>query len=358
MVCESSIQEDQDIFQPKDAFNMQFASSRVFEKTMSDLYKIVQRHREPLRDYLTRFNKEKVTITNCDVPTTIEAFRRGLEREFPLYEELTKYPCRTMDDVQAKAMEHVRDEVYANTIRERNDWRKEERVDLRKDHNLPPTYESYGFTITPLAMMKEFTKLGDIVKWPTKSNKPKVNPYSKLWRDYHGDYGHKAYDCVALRKELQFLTEKGYLTEFMTFKKAAYVRRDMSPNRDDITPMRQPPPPPHHKVINFIAGGSEECGSTYSQVKRVDRETDIRVTQVGVGSSTLPALIFDESDKRTIREPQYDGLVISLPVGNYLIKRILVDNRSAANIMMLSTLKQMGLAKSDMIKKLTTLVET
>ena len=64
-----------------DTFNLQFASSRVFKKTTSDLYRIVQRHREPLRDYLTRFNREKVTITNCDIPTAIEAFRRGLERD-------------------------------------------------------------------------------------------------------------------------------------------------------------------------------------------------------------------------------------------------------------------------------------
>ncbi|XP_074360247.1 uncharacterized protein LOC141714140 [Apium graveolens] len=120
--------------------------------------------------------------------------------------------------------------------------------------------------------------------------------------------------------------------------------------------MRQPPPTPHHKVINFIAGGSEVCGSTYSQDKRAARETDIRVSQVGVNSNTFPSLVFDESDKRSIREPQQDGLVISLPVGNCLIKRILVDNGSAANIMMLSTLKQMGLAESDMIKKSTTLV--
>ncbi|XP_074337199.1 uncharacterized protein LOC141674389 [Apium graveolens] len=91
-----------------DAFNMQFFRSRVFEKTTSDLYKIVQRNREPLRDYLTRFNREKVTITNCDAPMAIEAFRRGLEWESPLYEELTKYPCRTMDDVQDKAMAQVR----------------------------------------------------------------------------------------------------------------------------------------------------------------------------------------------------------------------------------------------------------
>lgn len=91
-----------------DAFNLQFASSRVFEKTTSDLYKIVQRYREPLRDYLTRFNHEKVTITNCDIPTAIEAFRRGLDWDSPLYDELTKYPCKTLDDVQAKAMAQVR----------------------------------------------------------------------------------------------------------------------------------------------------------------------------------------------------------------------------------------------------------
>ena len=79
-----------------------------FEKTTNDLYRIVQRHREPLRDYLMRFNREKVIITNCDIPTAIEAFRRGLERDSPLYDELTKYPCRIMEDVQAKAMALVK----------------------------------------------------------------------------------------------------------------------------------------------------------------------------------------------------------------------------------------------------------
>ena len=91
-----------------DTFNLQFASSRVFKKMTNDLYRIVQRHREPLRDYLTRFNREKVTITNCDIPTAIEAFGRGLERDSPLYDDLMKYPCRIMEDVQAKAMALVK----------------------------------------------------------------------------------------------------------------------------------------------------------------------------------------------------------------------------------------------------------
>ncbi|XP_074352622.1 uncharacterized protein LOC141691763 [Apium graveolens] len=66
--------------------------------------------------------------------------------------------------------------------------------------------------------------------------------------------------------------------------------------------------------------------------------------------------MFDETDKKNVREPQQDGLVIPLPVGNCLTKRILVDNGSAANIMMLNMLTQMGLTESDMIKKSITLV--
>ncbi|XP_074356281.1 uncharacterized protein LOC141695980 [Apium graveolens] len=53
---------------------------------------------------------------------------------------------------------------------------------------------------------------------------------------------------------------------------------------------------------------------------------------------------------------QQDELVISLPIGNCLIKRILVDNGSASNIMMLNTLQQMGLLEADIEKRYTTLV--
>ena len=49
-----------------------------------------------------------MTITNCDIPTTIEAFRRGFGKDSALYDELTKYPCRTIEDIQAKAMALVR----------------------------------------------------------------------------------------------------------------------------------------------------------------------------------------------------------------------------------------------------------
>ncbi|XP_074337497.1 uncharacterized protein LOC141674691 [Apium graveolens] len=219
-----------------DAFNLQFASSRRFEKMTSDLYKIYQKYREPLRDYLTRFNKEKVTITNCNTPTVIEAIRRGLGKDSSIYDNLTKYPCKMMDDVQEKALAQ-----------------------------------------SPTVLVKKFEKLSNVVRWPPKTTKPKSNPDSRLWCEFHADYGHKANDCVALRKEIEALVKKGYLTEYISTQKCNYVRNDR-------TTSGLPPPPSHYKVINFIAGGSEVCRATYSQAKRGARGNGVQVSRADVST--------------------------------------------------------------------------
>ncbi|XP_021728394.1 uncharacterized protein LOC110695473 [Chenopodium quinoa] len=64
-------------------------------------------------------------------------------------------------------------------------------------------------------------------------------------------------------------------------------------------------------------------------------------------------IMFEESDAI---EGHHDGLVISLPVGNCMIKRILVDNGSSANIVMLDALKHMNIDEKNIINKSTMLV--
>ncbi|XP_074367624.1 uncharacterized protein LOC141708052 [Apium graveolens] len=126
--------------------------------------------------------------------------------------------------------------------------------------------------------------------------------------------------------------------------------------RRERMPPCQPPSPPHYKKINFIVGGSDVCGATYSQAKRIARDSSIHVARADIQVSNIPRVYFNKEDMSSQREPQYDSLVISIPIGNCPIKRVLVDNGSTANIMMLTILKQMGLAESDMSKKTTTLV--
>ena len=95
---------------------------------------------------------------------------------------------------------------------------------------------------------------------------------------------------------------------------------------------------------------------TYSQSKRIARETTTHVLCADIARAKSPTIQFDESDREHVTKPQHDRLVISLPVGNCLIRRILIDNGSAVNIIMLETLQQMGLTEADMVKKSTVLV--
>ena len=60
-------------------------------------------HGEILRSFVARFNKEKVSITNYNLDTAISAFQKRLRHDSDLYKELTKYPCKMMEDVLAKA---------------------------------------------------------------------------------------------------------------------------------------------------------------------------------------------------------------------------------------------------------------
>ncbi|KAF2569129.1 hypothetical protein F2Q68_00025821 [Brassica cretica] len=96
-----------------DKFMEQFASSRDLEKTSDSLYEILQHRAEPLRGYIARFNQEKVAIPECSIPTPISAFKRGLLLDGDLYKKLTKYQCKTMEDVISRAWNSGRDQSRA-----------------------------------------------------------------------------------------------------------------------------------------------------------------------------------------------------------------------------------------------------
>ncbi|XP_021737565.1 uncharacterized protein LOC110704094 [Chenopodium quinoa] len=328
-------------------FKIQFASSRKIEKQSSDLYRVVERHGESLRDYLNRFNREKIGIHKCDAPTTIKAFRRGLLDHSELYKELTKYPCTTFEDVHAKAMSQVRfeEDAYARKTPEpdrqsrrnnnfpRRDHRfkpyqrsrfeegsvnavEEEFSNWREDPELPPKLHEYCFNVNPAGVIRTLNKMGDTVQWTWKSDRPGEKKDPSRWCDFHSDIGHTTDEW----KERE--SKQGG--------------------------------PPIVKTICFISGGSKVCGLTYSAAKRHAKESNKDQPDKKEKSKIDIPIMFEESD---VVEGHHDDLVISLPVGNCMIKRILVDNGSSANIIMLDTLKHMNIDEKNIVNKSTMLVE-
>ncbi|XP_021753659.1 uncharacterized protein LOC110719055 [Chenopodium quinoa] len=286
-------------------FKVQFASSRKIEKQSSDLYRVVQRHGESLRDYLNRFNRENIGIYKCDAPTTIEAFRRGLLDHSELYKELTKYPCTPLKMCKPKL------------------WLKSDLRKMRTQEKTPnPDRQSRRNNNFPIRdhRFKPYQR--------SRFDEGSVNAVEEEFSDRRED-------------------PKGYLKELLSDKSKASGRERESKQGGP------PPPPPIIKTICFISGGSEVCGLTYSAAKRHAKESNKDQSDKRKKSKIDIPIMFEESD---VVEGHHDGLVISLPVGNCMIKRILVDNGSSTNIIMLDTLKHMNIDEKNIVKKSTMLV--
>ncbi|XP_056687801.1 uncharacterized protein [Spinacia oleracea] len=175
--------------------------------------------------------------------------------------------------------------------------------------------------------------MGKAVQWPPKSSKPESKKDPSKWCDFHADIGHTTNECVALRREVAYLLKNGYLKDVTPDKARGAVNKDNS-----NSPSRPPPPSPHTKT-------------------RHARENEIDRLARAVAAKYLTPISFDESDAGDILDKHHDGLVISIPVGNCMIKRVLVDNGSSTNVMMLDALKEMGLnPDTGVVKRSTVLV--
>ncbi|XP_021726853.1 uncharacterized protein LOC110693998 [Chenopodium quinoa] len=224
---------------------------------------------------------------------------------------------------------------------------EEEFSDWREDPKLPPKLHEYCFNVNPAGLIKTLNKMGDTVQGPRKSDRLGEKKDPSRWCDFHSDIGHTTDECVALKKEVAYLLKKGYLKELLSDRSKAQGREKESKQGGPL------PPPPIVKTICFISGGSEVCGLTYSVAKRHAKESNKdQPDRRGRSKMDIP-IMFKERDAV---EGHHDSLVISLPVGNCMIKRILVDNGSSANIIMLDTLKHMNIDEKNIINKSTMLV--
>ncbi|XP_062094064.1 uncharacterized protein LOC133800109 [Humulus lupulus] len=275
-----------------------FASSRKLEKSAEDLYIIVQRRGEPLREYVGRFNKEKVSITHCNQDTAISAFRKGLRSE-----------------------------------NRRREYNRSSETRLRDGPKIP----EYNLSISPVEVVGVLKGLGDKVKWPERMRTPSNQRDKAKWCEFHNDHGHRTDECIALKLEVSNLLKRGHLTDLLTDKgkRTFQQEADRSVVRREVTP---PKPPTHERTVNVITGGSEVSGVTHSAAKRHARQTNWvkgESSETEKNTINLPAqtISFSTTESTRLLNPHHDALVIALYIANCLTKRILIDNGSSANIL-------------------------
>ncbi|XP_013673634.1 uncharacterized protein LOC106377968 [Brassica napus] len=194
-----------------DKFVEQFVSSRSLEKTSDGLYKILQHRVEPLRDYIARFNQEKVAVPECSIPTM--CYREPkVKWEEDVASRAKAQPKQ--DQRSARSDQGDREERSSQKGSKDSGSRNRGRFQYRpqekeKGRSVSTWPDISHLSISTPELVNALRQMGQQVKWPPKMKAPDSFQNPELWCDIHHDHGHKTEDCIALRIEVNKLLQKG-----------------------------------------------------------------------------------------------------------------------------------------------------
>ncbi|XP_074297481.1 uncharacterized protein LOC141628209 [Silene latifolia] len=199
----------------------------------------------------------------------------------------------------------------------------------------PPKISEYKFSTNLAGVLKALKEIRG-VRWPWKrtDERPNDKRDSSKRCEYHDDIGYDTDECYTLRKEVKFQYDRGNLDHLLPGGSTKVH------STNQVLPT---PPPVCTRIVNVITGGSQLCGLTYSAAKRHATQTkgDKRVF-CRVGPPGPPAITFDETDAQNAPEQHHDALIITLPIGNREVRKILVDTGSSVNLIIFGNVEGHG----------------
>ena len=166
-----------------------------------------------------------------------------------------------------------------------------------------------------------------------------------LYYTYHGDKGHTTEQCRVLKDHLGQLVKAGYLKEFVVD----------SGNRDAGQGAQQKgnPLPPPLGVIEVIHAASRSTATVRRVLMVACAEGESPEKRMKVGWLTIA---FDEEDLEGTIQPHDDALVVTARINGFLVKRVMIDQGSGADVMYPDLFEELGLKNQDLMKYDTPLV--
>ena len=109
-------------------------------------------------------------------------------------------------------------------------------------------------------------------------------------------------------------------------------------------------PRPPLSTINFIFAASARTGSFPSRIMLVScySDEDFNSRPKRIKTNVPQVLSFSDANKLGTIQPHNDALVVTLRIGGYDVKRVMVDQGSAAEIIYPDLYKGLGLKLEDL----------
>ncbi|KAK3011492.1 hypothetical protein RJ639_012497 [Escallonia herrerae] len=348
--------------QLSDIFQKHFVSSRTRRKNSTSLLNVVQEKNECLSHYLGRFNAATLEIDNLDESVKYTAFLRGLRPTSKFAFAVNKSPPGSMSALLDKANKYIQAEEYLEMHKgHRNGNEQEQGRRSREDslggiRNFKRSKRNERRPREPLDM-KNLTPLNtrpsqilheirdnEILDRPDRMRSAPSKRDRSLWCQFHNDYGHTTNNCELLKREIEALIKRGHLKKYI-------ARRD---DRREETPVVEGREERQENAgtINTISGGIAAGGSSRRGRKAYTREVCITSQSLSKKQKTtsVPTISFSEDEIGDIKTPHDDPLVVTLRVGNFDVKRILVDNGSSAEVLFYEAFQKMNIPSDRLCK--------
>jgi hypothetical protein len=151
--------------------------------------------------------------------------------------------------------------------------------------------------------------------------------------------------CRAWKDFLERLVSQGHLKEFINEEKTQ-AGPQTEPEKEDSGEVR---------VIDVIHGMVDAAAeeTLRAEIRRVACGKQIMSVSAGskrphLDSQSGGNLSFSDQDLQRLQMPHNDALVVSLTLGNSLVRRILVDQGSSAEVMYYPLFKALHLQEADL----------
>ena len=187
---------------------------------------IKQQGDETLQSYISRFNKEALSIDEADEKILVVAFTNGLRKgkfSFSLY----KNDPKTMSEVLYKATKYMSAED-ALSAQEEKPRKRERQDDIRQDQGCkkaqtgdrrderrpkPPGGRFTSFTplMAPVDQVLMQIKDEEALTYPRKLKGDPNRRSKDKYCHFHRDHGHDTADCYDLKQQIEALIKQGKL---------------------------------------------------------------------------------------------------------------------------------------------------
>ncbi|XP_072081062.1 uncharacterized protein [Arachis hypogaea] len=334
-------------------FEEHFAGSAIYLHDSDYLNTIKQGTNESLKDYMTRFTKVAINIPDLHPEVHLHAIKSGL-RPGKFQETIAVAKPKTLAEFREKAKGQIDiEELRQARKSDKSHFREEDKSStIKKSFKLTPRFDSYTqFNTKREDIIKEILN-SKLIKPPRKAGTYQDAKHAdkSKYCAFHQKHGHNTDDCVVAKDLLERLARQGHLDKYIS---GHIQKRSHSSTTNDLSEQNRGKEKAASNqyerprgIINCISGGYASGGYSNSARKRSFRaicsvegpKQDIAI------NNPQPEVTFTQADLNSNIQNLDDPVVITLQLGDLLVKKVLLDPGSSADVLFYSTFQKMKLS--------------